>query len=303
MQYQMENNFQMLSSRIFDSILQSNLEEIYTILSNIKEDTLISGTGGSYVVSTFMQKVLSKKNHIICENISPRDLCYRNIDGFKNIIACSYSGSHFGVKTSFQNPLKKYLFSANKMEGITNINYKVTNYEDSFISLAATLIPMTILLLYYKEDFDFVKTILSFSLEEKIQPYDIYEVLSGYDSLTAATFLESTMVESGIGIPIIHDKYDFCHGRSTLGFDYPSTMILFDGKNDLDKKFLSELKTCYNDMIVIEKRFEDDILNDYYFTYMSMLLCKEVAKQKKKDLSDVKYSPLVKKFYYYKGEM
>ena len=43
--------------------------------------------------------------------------------------------------------------------------------------------------------------------------------------------------------------------------------------------------------------------NDYYLIYISMLLLKEFAKSLDKDLSLVKYSPLVKKLYYYKGEM
>lgn len=303
MKCNMEYNFKYLKSRILDSILQSDLEEINDILSSIKDATLVSGAGGSFVVSSFLSKVLSVKNNVPCESISPRDLLHKNISCFKNIIACSYSGNNFGVETSFKNNLEKYLLSSNKKNGITNINYEVANYENSFISLAATLIPMTIVLLYYSNDFPLVEDILSLPFEEKIKSSDIYEILSGYDSSVAATFIESTMVESGIGIPIIHDKYDFCHGRSTLGYSYPSTFILFDCRNELDQLYQKELESYYGNITTITKKFDDDIVNDYYFTYMSMLLCKKVAEQKKKDLSNVAYSPLVKKIYYYKGEM
>lgn len=303
MKCNMNNNFEKLKSRVFDSVLQSDLEMINHTLSSIREATFVTGSGGSFVVSTFLSKVLRKKNNIICESISPRDLLHRDTRCFSNVIACSYSGNNFGVETSFQNDLEKYLLSGNKREDVTNIHYKVSDYEDSFISLAATLIPMTILLLYYSNDIRLVENILSLSLEEKIKDCDIYEILSGYDSSVAATFIESTMVESGIGIPIVHDKYDFCHGRSTLGDSYSTTSILFDCKNDLDRLYQKELESYYGNITTITKKFDDDIINDYYFTYMSMLLCKEIAKKKEKDLSDVKYSPLVKKFYYYKGEM
>lgn len=299
----MNDNFCLLKSRVLDSVFQSDLDGIKKSLAMIREATITSGVGGSYVVSTFLSKVLSAKNNIICENVTPRDLLHKNITGFKNVIACSYSGNNFGVDTSFHNHLNKYLLSSRKKENVRNLHYKVSDYEDSFISLVATLLPMTILLLYYSDDFSFVKEILELPMEETIYHSDIYEILSGYESSTAANFLESTMVEAGIGIPIIHDKYDFCHGRSTLGYSYPSSIILFDCKNTLDRKYQEDLKTCYKKITTITKKFDDDIVNDYYFTYMSMLLCQKVAEQKKKDLSEVRYSPLVKKLYYYKGEM
>ncbi len=339
----MNDNFKRLEKRVFDSIAKTDLKAIRDILSNIKEPTLISGVGGSNVVSNYLSKVLSRKNNIVCESITPRDMLYRNLNGFKNIILCSYSGDNYGVKISFNNDLNKYLFSRNKLDGVTNINYNVEK-EKSFISLSATLVPMTIALLYYSDDLSKIEEILTTSpkysirrgalnelligydssCEDLIKPQEInqflevlynilpffakqfgnvYEILSGYETSSATRFLESTMTEAGLFIPVVHDKYDYCHGRSNLNYEYRNNLIFFDNDNELDKYYKKVLKDQYRNIISIKRRYDDDIINDYYLTYISMLLCQEFAKSLDKDLSLVKYSPLVKKLYYYKGKM
>lgn len=303
MREDMNYNFSKLQSRVYDSLLKTDLNKIKNILSSIKDETLVSGVGGSNVVSNFCAKVLSKKNNIICDAVTPRDLLYKNISCYRNIISCSYSGNNFGVNVSFNNNLEKYLFSKKIKDGVENINYKVTDDEHSFISLSSTLIPMTILLLYYSNDMNLITSILSSNIKFELNSFNIYEVLSGYETTTVAKFIESTMTESGIGIPIIHDKYDYCHGRSTLGFNSSNNMIFFDSFNELDNIYRNELSKYYQNVLRIEKKFDDDIVNDYYFTYISMILCKEIALKQNKDLSIVNYSPLVKKLYYFKGEM
>ena len=137
----------------------------------------------------------------------------------------------------------------------------------------------------------------------KINDGNIYEILSGYETSTATEFIESTLVESGIGIPIVHDKYDFCHGRTTLGYKNNTNLIFFDCNNQLDILYRKELNNYYDNIISLNKKFNDEIINDYYLTYISMLLCKEIACRQDKDLSNVDYSPLVKKLYYFKDEM
>ncbi len=304
MKEDMYDNFKKLQNRVIDSLAMTDLIKIQKILSNIDGPTISTGVGGSYVVSTFLSKILSKKNNIICESLTPRDLIYKNLNCYENIIACSYSGNNFGVYTSFNNNLKKYLFSRNTFENVTNIKYKTSDIEHSFISLSSTLIPMTILLAYYLDnDLSIINEILSLTYNFDFENSDIYEILSGYDSNTAHTFIESTMVESGIGTPIIHDKYEFCHGRSTFNLCHSSNLIFFYCNSELDKLYESELNDYYNSIIKINKRFDDELINDYYFTYISMLLCKQIAKSKNKDLSNVNYSKLVKKLYFYKGGM
>lgn len=304
MKTSMNENFMKLQERILDSLEKTDLIKIKNILSSIKEPTLVSGVGGSGVVSLFLSKLLSVKNNIVCENITSRDLIYRNLVCFKNIIACSYSGNNYGVVTSFNNNLNKYLLSRKFKEGVTNINYSSIDIEESFISLSSTLIPMSILLAYYLDnDIDIIKEILNSTPEFHFSDSNIYEVLSGYETNTASKFIESTLTESGIGIPIVHDKYDYCHGRSTLSYNYNSNLILLNTNSELDELYNSITDNYYNSVIRLDRKYEDDIVNDYYFTYLSMLLCKEIADVKRKDLSIVDYSPLVKKLYYFKGEM
>lgn len=304
MNTRMNENFVKLKERVFDSLEKSDLIKIRSILSFINGSTLVSGVGGSSVVSLFLSKVLSVKNNIICENVTARDLIYKNLIGFQNIISCSYSGNNFGVATSFENGLKKYLLSKNFKDGVININYSSIDAEKSFISLASTLIPMSIILAYYLDnDLDIIKDILNSAVDFHFSDSNIYEILSGYETSTASKFIESTLTESGIGIPIIHDKYDFCHGRSTLSHNYKSNLILFNTNNELDELFINTLVNYYHSVIRLDRKYEDDNVNDYYFTYLSMFLCKQIADTKKKDLSIVDYSPLVKKLYYFKGGM
>lgn len=304
MKTSMNENFMKLQERVLDSLEKTDLIKIKNILASIKEPTLVSGVGGSAVVSLFLSKVLGVKNDIVCENITARDLIYRNLTCFKNIISCSYSGNNYGVVTSFNNSLNKYLLSRNFKEGVTNINYSNIDIEESFISLSSTLIPMSILLAYYLDnDIDIIKEILSSTPEFHFSDSNIYEVLSGYETNTASKFIESTFTESGIGIPIIHDKYDYCHGRSTLSHNYNSNLILLNTNSELDELYNSIADNYYNSVIRLDRKYEDDIVNDYYFTYLSMFLCKKIADAKKKDLSIVDYSPLVKKLYHFKGEM
>ena len=107
----MEDNYNKLKKRVFNSLSKTDLEKIKDILLGIKESTLVCGVGGSNVVSNYLSKILSIKNNIVCESITPRDVLYRNLKGFKNIISCSYSGNNYGVRMAFNNDLNNSLSS------------------------------------------------------------------------------------------------------------------------------------------------------------------------------------------------
>lgn len=306
MEKNMNINFKYLKERVIDSLETSDLERIRYELLNIKDNTIVSGVGGSHVVSEFTSKVLNQKNKIITINSEPRDFLYRN-NHYKNVISCSYSGNNYGVELSFLKELKKYLLSNNSLtdKDVTYLTYKTTiDKERSFISLGATLIPISILLDYYL-DGDNKKII------ELIEPKefninnnsDIYEIFTGYDTSTSSKYLESTMVESGIGIPIIHDKYSFCHGRSTFGINYNSSIIYFNRNTEFDKMILEELKKYYQTIIIIDSKYKDSIIDDYQMLIQCMYLTKYLAEKKEKDLSKVEYSPIVKKLYKYNGKI
>lgn len=307
MEKNMQINFKFLKERVMDALDNTDLEYVRYELSKLNESVIFSGVGGSSVVSEFGSKVIGDKNKVISISREPRDFIYKKTGGFKNVVACSYSGNNYGVDLSFSNDLKKYLLSNSNFgdEDVTYLQYKTTiDKERSFISLGATLIPVSILMDYYldRKDvrwLDFIdETKFDFDIEN-----DLYEIFSGADTSVASKYLESTMVEAGIGIPIVHDKYSYCHGRSTLKVNYNSTAIYFDRKTEFDKIMLEELKKYYNVIVVIESKTQDQILDDYQMLAQCMWLTKYIAEVKSKDLSKVEYSPIVKKLYKYNGKI
>ena len=307
MEKSMKTNFEFLKERVVDSLNSTDLEFIRNELSKLEESTLFSGVGGSSVVSDFGAKVINAKNAIVSVNSEPRDFIYRNNNAFKNVVACSYSGNNYGVELSFLRGLKKYLLSNNSFDekDVTYLKYDTNiDKERSFISLGATLIPASILMDYYLNGRDnpMLESIEEASFDFDIES-DIYEIYSGYDTSTSSKYLESTMVESGIGIPIVHDKYAYCHGRSTLGINYNGIAIYYNRNTEFDELMLEELKQYYSRIITIDSKYEDQILDDYQMLVQSMYLSKYIAEKKNKDLSKVEYSPIVKKLYKYKGKI
>lgn len=298
MEKNMKVNFEYLKGRVVDTFDNTDTEFINYELSKLDKPTLVSGIGGSSVVSDFGAKVLSIKNSIITRNTEPRDMIYMNSGNYSNIVACSYGGSNYGVELSFNNDLKKYLLSRNRNEDVVNLQYNTTiDNERSFISLGATLIPVSILINYYMNgDMSFLDDI-----EEKKFMFDtecdVYEIFSGYDTSTTSKYLESTMVESGIGVPIVHDKYSYCHGRSTVSINNNSIAIFLNRNTELDILLLSEISRYYKSVIVIDGKYKDMILDDYQMLVQAMYLTKFIAESKSKDLSKVDYSPLCKTLY------
>lgn len=112
-----------------------------------------------------------------------------------------------------------------------------------------------------------------------------------------------TMTESGISIPIVHDKYSYCHGRSTMSHHNDHSLVMFNSGNELDKLLLDILGEYYKNIITINGKYGDFVLDDFYYTYQAMLLSYDMACSADKDLSRVKYSPVTKVLYKYKGEM
>ena len=306
MEKNMKINFEYLKRRVEDALDRTDLEFIRSELLKIKDASIVSGVGGSSVVSEFGSKVLNQKNGIISINCEPRDFLYQGVSGFKNVISCSYSGNNYGVDLSFDNDLKKYLLSNNPStsEDVVNLQYQTAiDKERSFISLGATLIPVSILMDYYLEGEDDKLLDLILEKDFSFEPSHIYEIFSGYDTRTTAKYLESTLVESGIGIPIVHDKYSYCHGRSTLSNVQQSNAIYFNRGTEFDKMMVEELKQYYQEVIVIESKSTDQVIDDFQMLVQAMYLTKYLAEKQSKDLSKVEYSPVNKKLYKYSGQI
>lgn len=303
----MHDNFRLLEERVLDSLEKTDLERISYHLKKLQTPTITTGVGGSSVVSNYAAKVLNSKNGIIAEHQEPRDMLYKNLAGYDNVLACSYGGKNYGVETSFANTLNKYLLSRNSStaDQVTNLTYDSSlEDEDSFISLAATLMPMSIMLAYYNDnDISVIKEILETAREYQISPDRVYEILTGYDTSTASTYLESTLAEAGLSSPVLHDKYSLCHGRTTLSYHHDNSLIHLNRDTELDRLYQEEMPQYYNGVITLDGKYKDPIIDDFYLTYQAMLLTKVMAENAGRDLSRMDYSPAVKKLYRYHGEM
>ena len=73
--------------------------------------------------------------------------------------------------------------------------------------------------------------------------------------------------------------------------------------NELDKVLIKEIKKYHDNILIIDSKYEDLIINDYYLTYISMLLCRDIALKIDKYLSRVDHSPSTKVLYYYEGDI
>lgn len=305
-------------------------ELLYEITSK-KEPPLIMATGGSKAVAYYLQLILEKLGHTICEVIEPRDFFYKtNRDNFSNLIAISASGKTNGIEKAFRlfNG-KKYLISENEKEA----DYEVISWgndryekEKSFISLATSLGPMILLLDStvsldrelsqdeIRKINDKIKSLLEKS-EAKIEKLPVnfkdtsfIQIMSGYDTKTSSSVLESNLAEVGLAAPVIHDKGSFCHGRSNLLFQYPDSQVIYLAHElkELDQILIESIAKEYSNLSIFHTNDLDENIfwKEYYLTLQMYFLSKRIASEKDIDLTMPEYNPqLVKKIYTYKGEM
>ena len=302
--YDMHKTFDMILPRVLEAVRNSDLESIFKRLSEIKGATLVSGVGGSSVAATYLTKVLNKKNKIISTFAFPRDLLYMDLSGYENVISCSYSGRNVGVDVSFDNDLNKYLYSIGHRDNATDLRYRVLDEEYSFVSLAGTLIPMAIAFLYYTGDEKLLKEILSKRVSFDADGRRVYEVLYGQEDLTAARLLESTITEGALGEAVLHEKYNMCHGRIMHQHAFrDSALIYFTQESELDDVFRKNTLPYFDKTYILERKYEDDIVNDFYFSWLSLQLCRDIADAEGKDLSLKEMLDESEVLYLFKGKM
>lgn len=306
----MQYNFDLLEERILDTL---NFTKSVSILKKIKGNTIFVGSGGSMTVACFASQVLNKLNNCPNKVVEPRDVLYENIKSYKNLFVCSYSGTNLGVNALKSLNIKKYLltYSETKIDSYINFScYSSLNKEKSFISLAASLMPMSILLSYYLKDRvkNEVQNMLNNAKNITFSNFNYnldFDLMSGYDTLTPESYLESTFIESALANLTVHHKYNYCHGRSTSNYKNKRNLIyLLTKENELDVLLLNELKTRYEKIIILRSNYNDIILDNYYLTLQAMYFTKYLAEMKNKDLSVVDYDkPLSKALYRYEGNL
>lgn len=332
-------NFSKLEERILainDPLIGNfnNVREMIYDLTNKNKPTLIMATGGSKVVAYYLQLILERLGFtgIICEVIEPRDYFYKvNRDSFSNLIVISASGRTNGVEKVLANfKGKKYLICGTDKN---DYYYEVINWgnnlyekEKSFISLATSLGPMALLLdsttslsteLGYKEVKKInnkIKELLEKSRDkiEKLQvdfkDIPLVQIMSGYETRTSSSVLESNLTEVGLSTPIIHDKSSYCHGRSNLLFRYPDSRIIYLSHElkDLDHMLINSINNEYSNLTVFNTNDLDENIfwKEYYLTLQMYFLSKKIADDKNIDLTMPEYNrKLIKDMYNFKGEM
>ena len=331
----MDINFSKLMDRIIkvnDPVIgkQESIRKILLLLSKQKSPTLIMATGGSKIVAYFLQFILEKLK-IVCEVIEPRDYFYKeNKELFDNLIIISASGNTNGVNEVLKNfNGKKYLICEKEREEdfeVISWGNDAFEHEKSFISLSSSLCPITLMLcgilsLNHKlSPYEIgkinnkIKLLLLKSASEinnlqvNFKDIDLIQIMSGYETKTSSSVLESNLIETGLLIPIVHDKGSFCHGRSNLLFRYPFSHIIYLAHElkDLDNLIIDTIKLRYNNLSLIStSSLNDNIFWKTYYLILEMyFLSKKIAKDKCLDLTMPEYDRvLVKKLYNFKGEM
>ena len=132
--------------------------------------------------------------------------------------------------------------------------------------------------------------------------------MSGYETKSSASVLESNLTEVGLAPAVIHDKGSYCHGRSNLLFQYPNSRIIYlsHGLKELDDLLIDSINSEYSNISVFDTNdLSDNIFwKEYYLILQMYFLSKKIAEDKNIDLTQPEYNPtLVKKLYKFKGEM
>jgi hypothetical protein len=307
-------------------------EMLYELIIENKP-TLIMATGGSKVIAYYLQLIIERLrfNGIICEVIEPRDYFYKaNREIFSNLIAISASGNTNGINEALLDfKGKKYLITENKKDA----NYQVVFWgndlydrEKSFISLATSLGPISLLLdsttsLYLKlgsneikKINDKIKELLSRSREKidklnvNFKDTSLIQIMSGYETKSSASVLESNLTEVGLAASVIHDKGSYCHGRCNLLFQYPDSRMIYltHDLKELDNLLIDSINSEYSNVYIFDTidLNENIFWKEYYLILQMYYLSKKIADEKNIDLTQPEYNPtLVKRLYKFKGDM
>ena len=308
--------FSKLETRLLDANNNIDSSNNYKVLDSITDVSVNIGSGGSYPAAIFSSKVLTYQG-LPSFHMTPRDAMY-NVMGVKNLIAYSWGGRNYAVKRTmldYQNPIVAHASSEQLFKKEIRFYYEGMDKEKSFISEADTLIPMGELLKYYLHsehlnEKEYLNNIIRETFNTTMD-YDVnsevFEIMTGDDTNVSAHILESTMTESGIGIPLLHEKYDYCHGRSVTSSTNRGkhTLIyLLNQETELDRTLLELIPHNYKNVITLRSDTKERIVGEYILSLKSVLLCNHISQIKKRGLSQVDYDPtVVKKLYRYQGDL
>ena len=328
-----EVNFSKLENRILgiNDPQLGNYNKVSQMINSLDKPTLIMATGGSKAVANFLQLILERQMGIICDVIEPRDYFYKaNRNMFSNLVVISASGNTNGVNEALSDfKGNKFLITEKVKEG----NFEVVTWgnelydrEKSFISLSTSLGPMALMLdstilpnkkttiEEVKRVNERIKELLKKS-REKVTSVDVsfkntslVHIMSGYETRTSSSVLESNLTETGTLVGIIHDKGAFCHGRSNLIFQNPKSKVIYltHGLKDLDNVLIGTIDSEYSNVSVFDTFDLDESIfwKEFYLTLQMYYLSRKISDDKGTDLTMPDYNTnVIKKLYKYRGEM
>ncbi len=325
----MEYNYNKIFERVSEAHEFNKYDMFKERFDKLSGNILVVGTGGSYVVTQYIKEILSddQDKFVVC--MKPRDALFENVKKYDHVIIITYSGKTPELIKVF-NKYKKYknikeilvITRAKESDIIGKWNprgcdkiisyYSTLPREKSFISISATIIPISYMFRYknkYSYDIfitEFNRIIKKYSNENNFLNLTNIEenihIVSSKETVCSAVLLESIFIESGIANVVIHEKKDLSHGRVTI-FDkeFKQTVIyLCNNVVRYDNVLIEYLKHYKNiKMIMLNERITDKfemLIEVFYF-------CKHVANINNIDLSKIKYFPDVRKIYSYNSKL
>ena len=326
------SNVANLSKRIKSNFSSKAYENVKKLIDNLEENTIFSGTGGSYAPSYYASKVVNSTRGIFTEAYLPRDIIFKNLENIKNIIGFSYSGATNDVMEAFNYAKNqdKYLITKGKikLENIKTISYlnsnSKTTSERGFLSIEGTVFPASLFAKYYydiqkfEQSFEkflderlkywrdyFTKYFKDNDIENILNERNILDIFYGDYTNTAAIDLESKIVETGIYRATFHEKKNFSHGRFISLEKYKSDAIIYLQTNDeskYEKKLMEYLNNKSNNMILIKTPF-NNLIGEFDLLLAMQYFIKNIAEMLDIDLSKPSYSEDSMKIYKYKGNL
>ena len=330
-------NVNHLESRIIHAVNSSAYDRLVKINFRSLNNSIFVGTGGSFAGAMFSSKLI---NYLYGTNtiaLYPRDLYYRNNHSVDAVFLFTYSGTtnDLIISSSFIDNNKKYIITKGELQKIVTktgisknniVSYRTNankGKERGFLSFEGALAPASLFLKLYFENKsrndieDFIKDSINYwkkyfdkyfkenkkVLKKFLKEGNSFNIFTGDFTESAASDLESKIIESGIYNCLIHEKKNFSHGRF-INYEHLSCKknIYFKQKttSSYEQKLLEYLKKDEN--LMIESRY-DGILCEYDLLVASQYLIYAISNFIDIDCSKPTYSENAMKIYFYKGSL
>lgn len=330
-------NINNLEARAINAINSSAYQKLAQIDFEYSNNCLFIGTGGSFAGAQFSSKLI---NHLYGLNtlaLYPRDAYYRNKTHVDHVFLFTYSGTTSDVlmSTNLLDNKKIYMITKGELQKVVTksgipkaniLSYRTASNkgkERGFLSFEGAISPASLFLRLYFEkngrnDIEsFIRDCINYwknyfnqyfqenkkILKTFLSEGSIFNIFTGDFTESAASDLESKIIESGIYNCLVHEKKNFSHGRF-INYEHLSSSknIYFKQKttSPYEKELLQYLLKGEN--LIIESRY-DGILCEYDLLIASQYLIYYISNFLNIDISKPTYSEEAMKIYFYKGEL